>query len=106
VPDVPDLEGRVPLMPQSTLEDLAWARSSGKPIHAVRWSLNQARIVRTKKRGHELLRVWKLWKERQGWTVRGAIGAGYVAESPEGLREAATLRTYCSDSLTAARLGF
>ena len=81
-------------MPQATNEDLAWARSGTKPIHAVRWSTNKARIVQTKKRGHELLRIWKSWKERQGWRVRGNTGDGYVAESPAGLLEAAALRTY------------
>lgn len=82
------------LMPQSTKDDLLWARSGTRPIHAVRWTDSRARIVRTKKRGHELLMVWKKWKERQGWKVRGSAGSGYVAESPAGVLEAAALRSY------------
>ena len=90
-------------MPRSTAEDLIWARSGTRPIHAVRWTLNQARIVRTKKRGHELLMVWKKWKERQGWNVRGSNGNGYIATSPTGTKEAAALRTY--DPVTLAEYG-
>lgn len=86
-------------MPQSTPEDLLWARSGTRPIHAVRWTDSRARIVRTKKRGHELLMVWKKWKERQGWQVRGNTAGGYVAESPEGVQEAAALRSYCPETL-------
>lgn len=37
--------------------------------------------------------VWKKWKERQGWVVRGSAGSGYVAER-DGLKEAAALRSY------------
>ena len=86
-------------MPRSTEEDLAWARSGTKPIHAVRWTLNQARIVKTKKRGHELLLVWKKWKLRQGWQVLGSTAGGYVAMSPRGEQEACALRSYRPDTL-------
>ena len=85
---------------RSTQEDLIWARSGTKPIHAVRWTLNQARIVRTKKRGHELLMVWKKWKERQGWEVRGSAGNGYVATAPSGEQHACALRSYLPDTLS------
>lgn len=87
-------------MSQSTAEDLAWARSGTKPIHAVRWTLNQARIVKTKKRGHELLMVWKRWKERQGWEVRGSAQGGYVATAPDGTQHACALRSYDPASLS------
>ena len=87
-------------MPKTTQEDLAWARSGTKPIHAVRWTLNQARIVKTKKRGHELLMVWKKWHERHGWKVMGSTGNGYVATSPDGEQHAAALRSY--DPVTLA----
>lgn len=83
----------VPL-PKTTEEDLLWARSGTRPIHAVRWTLDNARIVRTKKRGHELIMVWKKWKERQGWQVRGSAGSGYVAVSPSGEQHACALRSY------------
>ena len=86
-------------MPRTREEDLIWARSGTRPIHAVRWTLNQARIVRTKKRGNELLMVWKRWKERQGWTVRGSSGNGYIAYGPSGEREAAALRSYSPETL-------
>lgn len=89
-------------LPRSTEEDLIWARSGTRPIHAVRWTLNQARIVKTKKRGHELLMVWKKWKERQGWTVRGSSGNGYIAYGPNGEKQACALRSY--DPETLARL--
>lgn len=81
-------------MPQSTAEDLLWARSGTKPILAVRWTPSRARIVRTKKRAHELLMVWKKWKERHGWEVRGNASSGYVGTSPDGLKEACALRIY------------
>lgn len=86
-------------MPHTTEEDLIWARSGTKPIHAVRWSTNQARIVKTKKRGHELLLVWKKWKLRQGWQVLGSSAGGYVATSPSGMQEACALRSYRPDTL-------
>ena len=88
----------VPLA-RTTEDDLLWARSGTKPIHAVRWTLNQARIVKTKKRGHELVMVWKKWKERQGWQVRGSAGSGYVATSPSGEQHACALRSYEPNSL-------
>lgn len=53
-----------------------------KRLYAVAWSWRKSRIVRTKKRGKEVLRVWKLWHERQGWKVR-ANGGGYMAYSPD-----------------------
>lgn len=85
-------------MPRTTEIELAWAQTGTKPIHAVRWTLNQARIVSTKKRGHELLMVWKKWKLRQGWEVRGSSAGGYVA-SRDGVQEACALRSYDPETL-------
>lgn len=86
-------------LPRSTAEDLLWARSGKRPIHAVRWTLNQARIVRSKQRGHQLCLVWKKWKERQGWEVRGSASGGYVATAPSGEQEACALRSYSPEDL-------
>lgn len=85
-------------MRRSTEEDLLWARSGTKPIHVVRWSLNEGRIVKTKKRAHEVMMVWKKWKERQGWEVRGSAGGGYIAFRKEQ-REACALRSYNPQTL-------
>ena len=89
-------------MPQATLEDLAWAQSGTKPINAVRWSFDKARIVRSKKRAGELMMVWKKWYERHGWEVRGRGGDGYVATSPDGnTKHACALRRYDPKTLAA-----
>lgn len=80
-------------MPQSTLDDLLWARSGDKPIIAARWSTNRARIVRTKKRANELAGIWKDWKIRLGWKVNGAC-PDYIAISPDGTQEAFAMRVY------------
>jgi hypothetical protein len=85
---------------RSTEEDLIWARTGEKPIHVVRWSFNQTRIVRTKRRAHECIMVWKKWKERQGWEVRGNASSGYIAYR-DGEREACALRSYDPKTLSA-----
>ncbi len=86
-------------MRRRTAEDLAWARTGKKPIHAVRWTDSQARIVPTKKRGHELLMVWKKWKQRQGWIVMGNASGGFIATSPAGERHAAAICSYAPSTL-------
>ena len=86
-------------MPRSTAEDLAWARSGTKPIYGVRWSFDQARIVKTKKRAHELLMVWKKWKIRQGWQIIGNAQNGFIAIAPDGTKHACALRTYDPQTL-------
>lgn len=45
------------------------------------WTEGHLKRVKTKKRGEELMRVWKKWQERQGLTVQRR-GDAYVARSP------------------------
>lgn len=78
--------------------DLQWARSGKKNIYAVRWSTDQARIVKTKKRAHELIGIWKKWKVRQGWVVLGNVSTGFIA-ARDGERQACALRIYDPSSL-------
>lgn len=74
-------------MPQATKEDLLWARSGKKKIIGVSWSGSPSRdrIPRTKRRGMELLEVWKDWKLRQGWTVLGTKTGGCYRAYPPGV---------------------
>ncbi len=48
------------------------------------WTWKQHRRVKTKKRGNEVLKVWKRWYERQGWKVQSVYGdtEGYIALAP------------------------
>lgn len=48
----------------------------------LRWSLGRHRVVPTKKEGARLQKVWKRWKERQGWRVSGNATNGYRAYPP------------------------
>ena len=63
-----------------------------KKLYAVAWTWRKHRIVKTKKRGNEVLKVWKRWYERQGWTVR-SHPTGYFA-TKNGERHAASLHEY------------
>ena len=41
-----------------------------KVIYALSWSWRKSRIVKTKKRGQLVMKAWRRWHERNGWTVR------------------------------------
>lgn len=70
-------------------------------IYAVCWTWKKHRIVPTKKRGEEVLRVWKRWKERQGLSI-SRLGDGYVARREGALTESISLHTY--DVITKERI--
>ena len=81
-------------LPRTTDMELAWARTGKKPIYAVRWSFNHARIVRTKRtEANEVVSIWKKWKERQGWIVKGNVASGFFAYR-DGAVEVCALRVY------------
>lgn len=80
-------------MPQATPDDLFFARTGTKPILTFRWTDSRARIIPFKYKADEYAKVWKRWKERQGWRVRGA-SPNHIAESPDGVFEACALRIY------------
>jgi len=71
-----------------------------KKTYAVAWSWRKHKIHKTKKRCEERLRVWKAWKERQGWTVM-KFASGYLAFLGEK-REVIQLHEY--DRETKERL--
>lgn len=65
-------------------EAIAGQARSGR-IFAVSWHWRKHRIVKTKKEGDRVMRVWKRWYERQGWKVRslGHGNDGYLAYAPD-----------------------
>jgi hypothetical protein len=77
-------------------------RAKRRPkIYAVVWTWRKHRIVKTKKRGTEVLKVWKRWYERQGWKVT-SCPSGYFAANAKGDRHAISLDEY--DKETKERL--
>ena len=60
-------------------------QARGGRIFAVGWHWQKHRVVLTKKEAERVMRVWKAWYERQGWTVRsrGHGNSGYVAYAPD-----------------------
>lgn len=46
------------------------------------WTWGMTKPVKTKKRGTELMNVWKRWYERCGWTVVRSRAGGYLAFPP------------------------
>lgn len=59
------------------------------------WTRDRHKILKTKKRAHQLMKVWRRWYERQGWTVKNFGDAeSMIAVSLTGDRHAITLRTY------------
>ena len=78
----PASDGNIPLYTDP--EDIPFGKSvpfsvrKRRPkIYAVAWSWRKHKIHKTKKRCEERLKVWKAWKERQGFTVI-RMGSGYM----------------------------
>lgn len=97
-------------MPQATSEDLLWARTGKKPIVGVTWTnpepgATQARdrIVKSIARGERLMKLWKEWKERHGWTVTGSLSYGYRATLDGGKPEVITVRRYDPETMERVR---
>lgn len=74
-----------------------------KPIYTVAYTNGRERIVKTKKRATERMKVWKRWYERLGWEVRSA-GDGYIAkpkgwsDDPSLPRHAIVIREYDAET--------
>jgi hypothetical protein len=64
----------------SNLDKLRAQARNGR-IYAVVWTWRKHRVVKTKREGQRLLRVWKTWHERRGWTVKSG-DSGYRAYPP------------------------
>ena len=95
----PASDGNIPLYTDP--EDIPFGKPARrKKIYAVAWSWRKHKIHKTKKRCEERLKVWKAWKERQGWTVI-RMGSGYMGILGE-TREVIQLHEY--DRETKERL--
>ena len=98
----PASDGNIPLYTDP--EDIPFGKPARrKKIYAVAWSWRKHKIHKTKKRCEQRLRVWKAWKERQGWTVM-KFASGYLAIAPQlgETREVIQLHEY--DRETKERL--
>jgi hypothetical protein len=58
------------------------ANARQRRIFVVCWTWQGHRVVRTKTEGQRLVKVWKKWQERKGWSVQ-TRGEAYFAFPPE-----------------------
>lgn len=72
-----------------------------KKLYYLIWTWQNSRPFKTKVKAQAKLKTWKRWYERQGWKVT-KLGAGHLAESPDGQRHVVQLHEY--DALTHERL--
>jgi hypothetical protein len=60
------------------------------------WTLGKHRIVKTKKEADRVMKVWKDWHRKIGWTVRGNLA--YPPDDNVRALRAITLHEYDSET--------
>lgn len=70
----------------------------------VAWTWQKFRVVKSQKRGRELIKVWCWWYKRLGWRVDSNGSDCYIATSKDGkyTKHCVQLQEY--DPLTNARI--